>query len=119
LQVLLDNVLAWMHARRLSREAFRILTKVRPLAALTLAQLVSPSLFPSVAAVNGAIQDAVALLRVPRSRLGIVCSSRGAAAGLVHLRDGPGGVWVDCGALGMAGWSIPGDIAAVERLSFR
>ncbi|GBF94838.1 hypothetical protein Rsub_08010 [Raphidocelis subcapitata] len=83
------------------------------------ARLVSPSLFPSVAVVNGAIQDAVALLRVPRSRLGIVCSSRGAAAGLLHIRDGPGGAWVDCGALGMAGWSIPGDIAAVERLSFR
>jgi hypothetical protein len=83
------------------------------------AQLLGPPLFPSGADVSGAIQDVVALLRVPRSALGIACSPRGAVAGRVALRDGPGGAWVDCGALGMAGHAIPGELAAVERLSFR
>jgi hypothetical protein len=43
-------------------------------------QLSGP-LFPSAKEVNVAIQDTVALLQVPRSSLGICCSSRGAVAG--------------------------------------
>ncbi len=39
-------------------------------------QLLNPPLFNISAEVNSAIQDAVALLRVPRSSLGIVCASR-------------------------------------------
>lgn len=84
-----------------------------------ISQLKDESLFPNAPAVNAAIQDVVSLLRVPRACLGIACSSRGAVAGLVSVRGGPGGAWVDCGALGMAGWAIPGELAAVERLSFR
>jgi hypothetical protein len=83
------------------------------------AQLVGPPLFPTAASVTAALQDAVALLRVPRASLGVACSPRGAAAGRLALRDGPGGAWTDCGALGMAGYAIPGELAAVERLSFR
>lgn len=82
-------------------------------------QLVDRSrLFASAASVSAAVQDAVALLRVPRARLGITCSARGAAAGPLSVRDGAG-PWVDCGSLGAAGWAIPGELAAVERLSFR
>jgi DNA topoisomerase VI subunit A len=80
---------------------------------------VDPALFPNAAAVNSAIQDVVALLRVPRASLGLACSSRGAVAGLVHVRQGSGGAWIDCARQGMAGWAIPGELAAVERLSFR
>lgn len=83
------------------------------------AQLLGPPLFPNAAAVSAAICDAASLLRVPRGSLGIACSPRGAVAGRVALRDGPAGAWVDCAALGMAGHAIPGELAAVERLSFR
>ncbi|KAI8462718.1 MAG: Spo11/DNA topoisomerase VI subunit A [Monoraphidium minutum] len=81
--------------------------------------LLGPPLFPNAAAVTAAIQGAASLLRVPRGSLGIACSPRGAAAGAVALREGPGGAWVDCGALGVAGYAIPGELAAVERISFR
>lgn len=60
--------------------------------------------------VNEAVQDAVALLRVPRSRLGICCSSKGLVGGrlVIHNRrtGGCGGcvVWTvdkSCGAPGL------------------
>jgi DNA topoisomerase VI subunit A len=82
-------------------------------------QLVDPALFPNAAAINAAIHDVVALLRVPRASLGLACSSRGAVAGLVQVREGPSSAWVDCARLSMAGWAIPGELAVVERLSFR
>jgi hypothetical protein len=49
-----------------------------------LLQIAGP-LFRSAAEANSAIQDVVALLQVPRSSLGICCSSRGAVAGLLPL----------------------------------
>lgn len=82
-------------------------------------QLQDRGLLPTAAAVNAAVQDAVALLRVPRACLGVACAPRGAAAGLIQVRDGPGGAWTDCSKLGMGGYAIPGELAAVERLTLR
>ena len=50
-----------------------------------------------------AIQDCVALLRVPRSALGICCSSRGAVAGRLMLKERPNAPWLDCTTLGSDG----------------
>ena len=53
---------------------------------------------------NEAVMDAVALLRVPRSALGICASSRGAVVGCLLLRERPESPWVDCTLLGTEGW---------------
>jgi DNA topoisomerase VI subunit A len=47
--------------------------------------------------------DAVALLRVPRSALGICASSRGAVAGCLLLRERAESPWLDCTRLGVEG----------------
>ena len=57
--------------------------------------------------VNEAVMDAVALLRVPRSALGIIASSRGAVAGRLLLRDCAESAWVDCSQLGVQGDRVP------------
>ena len=53
--------------------------------------------------VNEAVMDAVALLRVPRSALGICASSRGAVTGCLLLRELPESPWLDCSRLGVEG----------------
>jgi hypothetical protein len=50
--------------------------------------------FSTPGEVNAALQDAVALLRVPRSSLGITCASKGAVVGKV----GQGVVLISCPA---------------------
>lgn len=82
-------------------------------------QLLAPPFFTSANDVNSAIQDTIALLRVPRSSLGITCSSRGAVTGKLMIKDGPGGSWQDCAMMGMAGKSIPGELAAIQQMNFR
>nr|AKI32380.1 meiotic protein [Watanabea reniformis] len=79
-------------------------------------QLKSPPLFASPSHVNVAIQDVVALLQVPRSGLGICCSSRGLVAGRLQLQEHEGGPWLDCHAATRA---IPGDCAAIQRFRFQ
>lgn len=68
--------------------------------------------------VNEAIQDVVGVLMIARPALGIVCSSRGAYAGCVHVREGNGRKWVDCSNVSTAGMTIPGDCSAIERFQF-
>lgn len=71
---------------------------------------------------NAAIQDVVALLRVPRSSLGIVCAGRGSVSGRLLLRKGPLAPWHDCAACDgddNAGFAISGDIAAMASMSFQ
>lgn len=65
-------------------------------------QLLRPPLFTSAGALKSAVQDAVALLRVPRSSLGITAAGRGAVAGLVSLQEGPTAPWQDCSTVGEA-----------------
>ena len=50
--------------------------------------------------------DAVALLRVPRSALGICASSRGAVTGCLLLRESAASAWLDCSRLGVEGRSL-------------
>ncbi|GAX73646.1 hypothetical protein CEUSTIGMA_g1097.t1 [Chlamydomonas eustigma] len=82
-------------------------------------KLSGPPLFNSVRDVISAIQDVVALLRVPRSLLGICCSSRGAVSGKLYIKDGPMNPWQDCCAAGMEGRSISGNILSIQSLIFR
>mmetsp|Transcript_7461 Transcript_7461/g.24788 ORF Transcript_7461/g.24788 Transcript_7461/m.24788 type:complete len:190 (-) Transcript_7461:1448-2017(-) len=65
-----------------------------------------------------AVQDAVALLRVPRASLGIHTTSRGLVAGLVQLFDAENEVWLDC-AFSKAGMPIAGDINYILRQELR
>ena len=53
--------------------------------------------------INEAVMDAVALLRVPRSALGICASSRGAVTGCLLLRESAASAWLDCSRLGVEG----------------
>jgi len=56
--------------------------------------------------INEAVMDAVALLRVPRSALGICASSRGAVTGCLLLRERAESAWLDCSQLGVEGRQI-------------
>lgn len=56
-------------------------------------QVVSPPVFSSVRDVSEAIQDVMALLRVPRQSLGVICSPKGAVAGLLHVKRDPISQW--------------------------
>lgn len=56
-------------------------------------QVVSPPVFSSVRDVNEAIQDIMALLRVPRQSLGVICSPKGAVAGLLQIKRNPISQW--------------------------
>ena len=50
---------------------------------------------------NGyALQDVVCLLRVPRSALGIICSSRGLVGGRLEVQEVPRGPWLSCNCPG-------------------
>ncbi|GMH33661.1 hypothetical protein BSKO_01495 [Bryopsis sp. KO-2023] len=82
-------------------------------------QVVSPPVFASVRDVNEAIQDVVALLRVPRSSLGICCSSKGAVSGLLNIKANSLAHWEDCSSVGLMGRSIPGDPVAIEGMQIQ
>ena len=69
--------------------------------------------------VNEAIQDVVAILLVPRSALGITCSSKGAVAGRLLLLDPTGDFPVDCTAVGKGGFAISGDMVAIQAFMFQ
>ncbi|EFN54164.1 hypothetical protein CHLNCDRAFT_135583 [Chlorella variabilis] len=71
--------------------------------------------FRSPRDVGEAIQDAVGMLQVPRSALGITASSKGLVAGRLVVHDQRAGTETDCAALGGAGMQIPGDIAHISR----
>jgi len=91
-------------------------------------------LFHSAPQVGEAIQDVISLLKVPRSSLGIVSSSKGMVAGNLIIQDSRSGQQVDCSSLPGASsssssssstststsgsWSIPGDLRALDYLSF-
>ncbi|KAL4859304.1 Meiotic recombination protein SPO11-2 [Chlorella vulgaris] len=65
--------------------------------------------------VGEAIQDAVSMLRVPRSALGVTASSKGLVAGRLAVHDTRAGATTDCASLGVSGVPIPGDIAHITR----
>ena len=69
------------------------------------------ALFKSAADVSTAVNAAAALLEVPRSALGIVCSSRGAFAGRLRVRQEDG--WTDCSAPLLSGYPVPGNPADI------
>lgn len=81
-------------------------------------RLKCPDVFRTAADVNEAIQDVVAVLMVPRSALGIQCSSKGAVAGRLLLHR-PTSAATDCTSLGKAGFAIPGDMHAVQAFTFQ
>lgn len=75
--------------------------------------------FASGAHLVEAVQDAVLLLRVPRSSLGITCSSKGLVSGALLLRSTTSGEITDCGhSTAPGGRPIPGNIAAISDLYF-
>jgi DNA topoisomerase VI subunit A len=82
-------------------------------------QLNGSPFFSKADHVNKAIQDVVALLRVPRCLLGITCASKGAVHGKLLVKDHPAAAWQDCMLLGNGGKAIPGEVAAIQQLSFR
>ena len=68
--------------------------------------------------VNQTIQALVAILRVPRASLGIVCSGRGVFFGRVMVSEAPGAAWTDCNDI-VSGWkAIPGDCHAIAAYKF-
>lgn len=68
--------------------------------------------------VNQTIQALVAILRVPRASLGIVCSGRGVFFGRVMVCEAPGAAWTDCSDIA-GGWkAIPGDCHAITKYTF-
>ena len=68
--------------------------------------------------VNQTIQALVAILRVPRASLGIVCSGRGVFFGRVMVCEAPGAAWTDCSDI-VGGWkAIPGDCHAIAKYVF-
>jgi len=54
------------------------------------------------------------LLRVPRTSLGVLTSSRGVVHGPLEVQLAEGGAWADCAE----GRAIPGDCAAIECYAF-
>lgn len=75
--------------------------------------------FCSVSHLPEAIQDAVALLHVPRSALGITCSSKGLVGGRLSITDTRTGERFNCAGSGTErGRSISGDLAAVAAMRF-
>ena len=82
-------------------------------------RLKTMEVFASGAHLIEAIQDAVLLLRVPRSSLGISCSSKGLVSGALLLRNEISGEITDCShAATPGGRLIPGNITAISDLSF-
>ena len=69
------------------------------------------ALFRSTANVSTAVNAAAALLQVPRSALGIVCSSKGALAGRLRIQQEDG--WTDCSDSLLSGFPIPGNPADI------
>ena len=76
-----------------------------------------PLLFSKVAHVLDSIKNIASLLRVNRGTLNITCSSKGLVAGLVSLRNDATQTFVDCSKLEGSGFSIPGDLKAIESVS--
>lgn len=75
------------------------------------------STFRTQAHFSQALQDAVRLLRVPRSSLGVNCSSKGLVSGHLMIRDTATGAVTDC-STAPGGVAISGDITVVSRLEF-
>lgn len=74
--------------------------------------------FPSPTQVSQALQDAVALLQVPRARLHVTCAGKGALGGAVHVRCR--GLWIDVGSMRQGGgWPVPGDLDELLALDFQ
>ncbi|KAG7669855.1 hypothetical protein Ndes2526B_g06214 [Nannochloris sp. 'desiccata'] len=74
--------------------------------------------FGSQVHLREAVQDAVLLLRVPRSSLGITCSSKGLVSGALMIRSSSLGV-TDCAhAACLEGRPIPGNITTISEYSF-
>ncbi|KAI7841933.1 hypothetical protein COHA_004460 [Chlorella ohadii] len=71
--------------------------------------------FRSPRDVGEAVQDAISLLQVPRSALGITASSKGLVAGRLVIHDQRTGTETDCATSGSGGVAIPGDIARITR----
>ncbi|PRW59963.1 Meiotic recombination SPO11-2 [Chlorella sorokiniana] len=69
--------------------------------------------FRSPRDVGEAVQDAISLLQVPRSALGITASSKGLVAGRLVIHDRRTGTETDCIVSGSGGVAIPGDIARI------
>jgi meiotic recombination protein SPO11 len=66
-----------------------------------------------------AVQDAVLLLRVPRSSLGITCSSKGLVSGALIIHSSSTGEVTDCAhATCSEGRPIPGNVATIADYSF-
>jgi len=85
-----------------------VLRLLHPTTDAACGQLAAPNLWRADAGrdINEAVMDAVALLRVPRSALGICASSRGAVTGCLLLRESAGSPWLDCSRLGVEGRSV-------------
>jgi meiotic recombination protein SPO11 len=81
----------------------------------------SAALFRSAADVSAALQDAVALLRVPRSSLGVACCGKGAVAGAaLSVREAGAGPWLPCGpSAAPSGRALPGGTAAAAAWALR
>jgi DNA topoisomerase VI subunit A len=60
------------------------------------------------------MQDVSMLLRVPRTSLGLLTSSRGMVQGALGVQLTEGGAWADCAE----GRAIPGDCTAIESYGF-
>lgn len=82
-------------------------------------QLLGPPFFNHSRDLKTALQAALALLRVPRSSLGIAAASKGAVAGRLLLRCRPGEAWQDCSLTGPAGRAIPGEVGAIQAMQMR
>ncbi|KAF6253724.1 Spo11/DNA topoisomerase VI subunit A [Scenedesmus sp. NREL 46B-D3] len=81
--------------------------------------LLGPPFFNHSRDLKTALQAALALLRLPRSSLGIAAASKGAVAGRLLLRCRPGEAWQDCSLTGPAGRAIPGEVGAIQAMQMR
>jgi DNA topoisomerase VI subunit A len=82
-------------------------------------QLLGPPFFNHNRDLKTALQAALALLRLPRSSLGIAAASKGAVAGRLLLRCRPGEAWQDCSLTGPAGRAILGEVGAIQAMQMR
>ncbi len=71
--------------------------------------------FGSCQDVNNAIRDAANVLELAREDLNIICSSRGAISGHLHLQPGLHQAWIDCSS---QTYAIPGDCSILSSFAF-
>jgi meiotic recombination protein SPO11 len=75
--------------------------------------------FGSQVHLREAVQDAVLLLRVPRSSLGITCSSKGLVSGALIIHSSSTGEVTDCAHPAcLEGRPIPGNVQTIADYSF-